>query len=124
VSNEARNRDISALLARGVVRVKKQPLIAKAIESHMPCGKSHPTDQTSQAESTQANDQSQDQVDFVTTIQHGGDQCQLPFANPFGEFCHTDSGARRDIREEGFAPVITPMGRKGRLPSNALLQFE
>lgn len=35
MSNEARHRDIAALLARGVIRVKKQPLVAKAIESHM-----------------------------------------------------------------------------------------
>ena len=36
MSNEARNRDIAALLARGDIRVKKQPLVAKAIESQMP----------------------------------------------------------------------------------------
>ena len=36
MSNEARNKDIAALLARGVIRVKKQPLVAKAIESQMP----------------------------------------------------------------------------------------
>jgi hypothetical protein len=36
VSKEARNKDIAALLARGVIRVKKQPLVAKAIESQMP----------------------------------------------------------------------------------------
>ncbi|XZE22643.1 hypothetical protein SH449x_002581 [Pirellulaceae bacterium SH449] len=36
MSNEARNRDIAALLARGVIRVKKQPLVAKAIRSQMP----------------------------------------------------------------------------------------
>jgi hypothetical protein len=36
VSHEARHRDIAALLARGVIRVKKQPLVAKAIESQMP----------------------------------------------------------------------------------------
>ncbi|XZE35723.1 hypothetical protein SH501x_001263 [Pirellulaceae bacterium SH501] len=35
MSNEARYRDIVALLARGVIRVKKQPLVAKAIESRM-----------------------------------------------------------------------------------------
>lgn len=35
MSNEARNRDIAALLARDVIRVKKQPLVAKAIESYM-----------------------------------------------------------------------------------------
>jgi len=36
VSKEARNKDVAALLARGVIRVKKQPLVAKAIESQMP----------------------------------------------------------------------------------------
>ncbi len=36
MSNEARNKDIAALLARGVIRVKKQPLVAKAIESQLP----------------------------------------------------------------------------------------
>ena len=36
MSNEARNKDIAALLARGVIRVKKQPLVAKVIESQMP----------------------------------------------------------------------------------------
>lgn len=36
MSNEARNKDIAALLARGVIRVKKQPLVTKAIESQMP----------------------------------------------------------------------------------------
>lgn len=35
MSNEARHRDIAALLARGVIRVKRSPLAAKAIESHM-----------------------------------------------------------------------------------------
>lgn len=36
MSKGARNKDIAALLARGVIRVKKQPLVAKAIESQMP----------------------------------------------------------------------------------------
>ena len=36
MSNEARHKDIAALLARGVIRVKKQPLVTKAIESQMP----------------------------------------------------------------------------------------
>ena len=36
MSKEARNKDVAALLARGVIRVKKQPLVAKAIESQMP----------------------------------------------------------------------------------------
>jgi hypothetical protein len=74
VSNEARHRDIAALLARGVVRVKKPPLVAKAVESQMPDGKAHPIDQPSQAESTQANEASQEMVDSVAPIQHGGNQ--------------------------------------------------
>ena len=57
MSNEARHRDIAALLARGVVPVKKPPLVAKAIESQMPDGTAHPTNQPSQAESTQANEE-------------------------------------------------------------------
>ena len=36
MSKEARNKDIAALLAKGVIRVKKQPVVAKAIESQMP----------------------------------------------------------------------------------------
>jgi hypothetical protein len=74
VSNEARYRDIAALLARGVVRVKKQPLVAKTIESHMTGGKAYPTDQPSQAESIQANEESDEMVDSVAPIQQGGDQ--------------------------------------------------
>ena len=74
MSNEARHRDIAALLARGVVRVKKPPLVAKAIESQLPDGKTHPTNQASQAESTQANEANHEVVDSVAPIQHGGDQ--------------------------------------------------
>jgi hypothetical protein len=74
VSNEARHRDIAALLARGVVRVKKPPLVAKAIESQMPDGKAHPTNQPSQAENTQPNEVSHEMVDSVAPLQHGGDQ--------------------------------------------------
>ena len=33
MSNDARHRDIAALLARGVIRVKQRPTVAKAIES-------------------------------------------------------------------------------------------
>lgn len=33
MSHQARYRDIAALLARGVLRVKKQPVVTKAIES-------------------------------------------------------------------------------------------
>ena len=74
MSNEARHRDIVALLARGVVRVKKPPLVAKAIESQMPDGKTHRTNQPSQAESTQANEASHEMVDSVAPLQNGGDQ--------------------------------------------------
>ena len=74
MSNEARHRDIAALLARGVVRVKKPPLIAKAIEAQLPDDKTHSTNQPSQAESTQANEASHEMVDSVAPIQHGGDQ--------------------------------------------------
>jgi hypothetical protein len=74
VSNEARHRDIAALLARGVVRVKRSPLAAKAIESHMPDCKAYSAEQPSQGESMQADDESQGQVDSVAPIQHGGDQ--------------------------------------------------
>jgi len=74
VSNEARHRDIAALLARGVIRVKRSPLAAKAIESHMPDNKTYSAEQPSQGESMQADDHSQGQVDSVAPIQHGGDQ--------------------------------------------------
>ena len=36
MSNDARHRDIAALLARGVIRVKKRPTVAKTIESPIP----------------------------------------------------------------------------------------
>ena len=74
MSNEARHRDIAALLARGVIRVKRSPLAAKAIESHMPDNKGYSAEQPSQRESMQADDESQGQVDSVAPIQHGGDQ--------------------------------------------------
>lgn len=38
MSNDARHRDIAALLARGVVRVKKQPTFAKTDKSPTPAG--------------------------------------------------------------------------------------
>jgi len=74
VSHEARHRDIAALLARGVIRVKRQPLVAKAIESNMPNGDRISTDKPLDAEETQANEAGQDQVDLAAQIQHGGDQ--------------------------------------------------
>jgi hypothetical protein len=36
MSNDARHRDIAALLARGVMWVKKRPTVAKTIESPIP----------------------------------------------------------------------------------------
>ncbi len=74
MSNEARHRDIAALLARGVIRVKRSPLAAKAIESHMPDNKAYSAEQPSQGKNMQAEDESQGQVDSVAPIQHGGDQ--------------------------------------------------
>ena len=74
MNNEARHRDIAALLTRGVVRVKKPPLVAKAIESQMPDGKTNPTNQASQTESTQTNEANLEVVDSVAPIQQGGDQ--------------------------------------------------
>jgi hypothetical protein len=74
VSNEARHRDIAALLARGVVRVKKQPLVAKSIESHMASVNAYPAGQLSQDGSLKADAQSPSQVHSVATIQHGGDR--------------------------------------------------
>lgn len=74
MSNEARHRDIAALLARGVIRVKRSPLAAKAIESHMPDSKAHSAEQPSQGEVMQADDQSQGQVVSKTAIPQGGDQ--------------------------------------------------
>ena len=74
MSNEARHRDIAALLARGVIRVKRSPLAAKAIESHMPDSKADSAEQPSEGESMQAEDHSQGQVDSKASIQQGGDQ--------------------------------------------------
>ena len=74
MSNEARHRDIAALLARGVIRVKRSPLAAKAIESHMPDSNAYSAEQPSQGESMQANDEIQSQVESVAPIQQGGDQ--------------------------------------------------
>ena len=74
MSNEARHRDIAALLARGIIRVKTQPLVAKAIESHMQDDKAHPASQPPRDESIRASEGSQDQVDSSTPTQHGGDQ--------------------------------------------------
>ena len=74
MSNDARHRDIAALLARGVIRVKRSPLAAKEIESHMPDSNAYSAEQPSQGESMQANDGSQSQVDSEAPAQQGGDQ--------------------------------------------------
>jgi hypothetical protein len=66
VSNEARNKDIAALLARGVIRVKKQPLVAKAIESQMPA--KHEVSNISQNSVNNDSQVSRDQV------RDGGDE--------------------------------------------------
>jgi hypothetical protein len=71
VSNEARHRDIAALLARGVIRVKKQPLVAKAIESHVLSIDSNSANQLSQDESMNADDQSKGQVNSIAPSQNG-----------------------------------------------------
>ena len=74
MSNEARHRDIAALLARGVIRVKRSPLAAKAIESNMPHNKAYSAEQPFQGESMHADDESQGHVESVAPIQQGGDQ--------------------------------------------------
>ena len=59
MSNEARNKDIAALLARGIIRVKKQPLVAKAIESQIPA--KHEVSNISQISVNNDSQVSQDQ---------------------------------------------------------------
>ena len=49
MSNDARHRDIAALLARGVIRLKRNPLAAKVIEFHMPENKAYSDEQPSEA---------------------------------------------------------------------------
>lgn len=74
MNKEARHRDVAALLARGVIRVKRNQLAAKAIESHMPGGKAYSAAQRSQGDCMQADNQSQGQADSKAPIQDGGDQ--------------------------------------------------
>ncbi len=74
MSNEARHRDIAALLARGVIRVKRSPLAAKAIESQMPDIKTYSDEQPDQGNCTHVDDQSQGQEDSMAPNQRGGDQ--------------------------------------------------
>lgn len=62
MSNEARHRDIAALLARGVIRVKKQPRFAKTDESTTPaeqpssCQPPNPVNIEAEASQIQAED--------------------------------------------------------------------
>ena len=74
MSHEARHRDIAALLARGVIRVKKQPLVAKAIESHMTKGRLDRAPQSNEAAGIRANQDIQDAAASDDSVQHGGDQ--------------------------------------------------
>jgi hypothetical protein len=66
MSHQARYRDIVALLARGVLRVKKQPIVTKAIESSMPAKQDLINLQSNHVNND--SEASQDQA------QHGGDQ--------------------------------------------------
>ena len=63
---DARHRDIAALLARGVIRVKKRPTVAKTIESptpteqdnsSLPANRVNNDSETSQAQSENGGDQ-------------------------------------------------------------------
>ena len=74
MSHEARHRDIAALLAKGVIRVKKQPLVAKAIESHMAEGQSDRAPQSNGAAGIRVNEEVQDAPESDDSVQHGGDQ--------------------------------------------------
>jgi len=66
MSNDARHRDIAALLARGVIRVKKRTPVAKTIESpiqaeqdtgSLPANRVNNDSETSQAQSKVGGDQ-------------------------------------------------------------------
>ena len=66
MSNDARHRDIAALLARGVIRVKKRIPVAKTIESpipteqdnsSLPANRVNNDSETSQAQSENGGDQ-------------------------------------------------------------------
>ena len=74
MSHEARHRDIAALLARGVIRVKKQPLVAKVIESHMTKGQLDRAPQSNEAAGIRVNQDIQDATTSDVSVQHGGDQ--------------------------------------------------
>ena len=51
MSDKARHRDIATLIARGVIRVKRQPLFAIAIHLNMPHGIENSTDKARYFES-------------------------------------------------------------------------
>ncbi len=74
MSNEARHRDIAALLARGVIRTRRQPLVAKAIESNMPKGDGISIDKPFDNKTPQATEACEDHVGLASQIQQGGDQ--------------------------------------------------
>ena len=74
MSNEARHRDIAALFARGVIRIKKQPLVAKAIESHLPMERPYVVGPSLAAGSVQAKKDHQSTASSVEPARHGGDQ--------------------------------------------------
>lgn len=74
MSNDARHRDIAALLARGVIRIKRSQLAAKAIESRMPDSNAYSAEQPSEGKNMQADDQGHGQVNSKAPIQQGGDQ--------------------------------------------------
>jgi hypothetical protein len=74
MSNDARHRDIAALLARGVVRVNKQPLVAKAIESNLPMVPSYAADPSPDADIARKNNDHPSTDSSVEPMRLGGDQ--------------------------------------------------
>jgi len=67
MSHQARYRDIAALLARGVLRVKKQPVVTKAIESPITAAKQD-------VSNLPANHVNNDSEGTHDQTQQGGDQ--------------------------------------------------
>ena len=74
MSNEARHRDIAALLARGVIRVRRHPLAAKAIESHMPVEQSQQSDPSPETGCILPTEENQNAIVPQHPTQLGGDQ--------------------------------------------------
>lgn len=66
MSNDARHRDIAALLARGVIRVKKRQTVAKNIES--------PIQKVQDISSLRANRVNNDSEASHPQSENGGDQ--------------------------------------------------